>query len=44
MGDFICIAVLHDTAEDTLLTINRIAVTFGERIADGVDSLSLEMR
>lgn len=38
--DLICIAVLHDTAEDTLLTINRIAVTFGERIADGVDALT----
>lgn len=36
----VCIAVLHDTAKHTRLTINRIAVTFGERIADGVDALT----
>lgn len=34
------IALLHDTAEDTIVTIEDIAAQFGEEVADGVGSLT----
>ena len=34
------IAILHDTVEDTLVTIDQVREQFGDRVADGVAALS----
>lgn len=38
--DIFCVAWLHDTVEDTDITLDEIREKFGDRVADAVDAIS----